>query len=156
MKNFNVGDVVYIKKSANVSYSKIFQDLQENNRPLIIMNIHDKNDGDEYEHVTVRLDDQNDFARHIRGIETIIPWCLSDYEIEFREDSRPKTKTCILCTQPYQGHGNNPEPLIWHKIGLCCDMCNLEKLYRLELHYQNRQNKPANIFFFIILIIKYF
>lgn len=46
---------------------------------------------------------------------------------------KPKTNTCILCKQPYQGYGNNPEPIVLYNSGLCCDKCNLEKVIPARL-----------------------
>ena len=33
-------------------------------------------------------------------------------------------KECILCGTPYEGEGNNPEPLRSYDAGRACNWCN--------------------------------
>ena len=35
-------------------------------------------------------------------------------------------KKCILCKKEFEGFGNNPAPLSTE--GVCCDMCNFNKV----------------------------
>lgn len=45
--------------------------------------------------------------------------------------------TCCLCGQKYMGYGNSAYPLV--EDGLCCDICNREKVIperlKLVLHH---------------------
>lgn len=31
-------------------------------------------------------------------------------------------RVCCICGKPYEGHGNNANPVDW---GNCCDLCNV-------------------------------
>jgi hypothetical protein len=37
-----------------------------------------------------------------------------------------RKKTCVLCKQKFEGHGNNPAPLL--EEGRCCDDCNVNTI----------------------------
>ena len=38
-----------------------------------------------------------------------------------KEKIMSQVKKCSICQEPYQGYGNNAEPL---NSGTCCDKCN--------------------------------
>lgn len=51
---------------------------------------------------------------------------------------------CILCTEKYEGYGNNPAPLA--KAGRCCDTCNSTRVIPARLFgiHRNTDNTPLD------------
>ena len=44
-----------------------------------------------------------------------------------------KVKICVLCGEPFEGYGNNPEPCKPYSAGKCCDSCNMTKVIPARL-----------------------
>ena len=54
-------------------------------------------------------------------------------------NDKNETKVCCLCGNKYIGYGNSSYPLV--EDGLCCDVCNREKVIperiKLAMHHGN-------------------
>jgi len=68
------------------------------------------------------------------------PWRVFEYRLV----EEPVADTCVLCGNPYDGMGHNPEPLISYDAGRCCNQCNAEKVIPARLmviHEQMRDRE---------------
>lgn len=43
-------------------------------------------------------------------------------EKKIKEEKKQRQKICPICQRPYEGYGNNPDPLNYR--GQVCDECN--------------------------------
>jgi hypothetical protein len=57
------------------------------------------------------------------------PWRVFEYRLVRESDE----KVCVLCGEPFDGFGNNPEPLIAYEAGRCCNDCNTTKVIPARL-----------------------
>ena len=52
-------------------------------------------------------------------------------------NDKPNFKVCVICRLPYEGFGNNPEPVKQYAEGRCCDKCNLRKVIPARMALSN-------------------
>lgn len=49
-----------------------------------------------------------------------------------------QTKICPICGKPYEGYGNNPEPL--NIEGQVCNTCNMEVIIPIRILLLNKKH----------------
>lgn len=55
----------------------------------------------------------------------LIEDCIEENYTSETIDESTNSKICCICKEPYEGYGNNAEPVC---SGVCCDKCNIERV----------------------------
>lgn len=59
-----------------------------------------------------------------------------EYEDRLTEELHEDVDTCVICGEPYEGHGNNPAPVA--EKGKCCNACNMKFVIPARLEASKR------------------
>ncbi len=53
-------------------------------------------------------------------------------------------KVCCLCHEEFEGHGNNPWPVMEEENEICCDECNWKVVVPARMNMIERENDEVH------------
>ena len=67
---------------------------------------------------------------------------IAEKNKEFNLNENKESKICCICKKPFEGYGNNAEPVC---SGRCCDRCNIEKVIPMRFKMMKNDVKEAYV-----------